>query len=72
MTAMSNKMNEVMKVLTVISTIFIPITFIAGLYGMNFQYMPELTQHWGYPITLIVMASLVISMLIYFKIKKWF
>lgn len=72
MTSMSNKLNEVMKVLTVISTIFIPITFIAGVYGMNFQYMPELTHQWGYPIALSVMALLVISMLIYFKIKKWF
>lgn len=72
MTSMSNKMNEVMKVLTVISTIFIPITFIAGVYGMNFQYMPELTLKWGYPITMVVMAILVIIMLGYFKIKKWF
>lgn len=72
MTSMSNRMNEVMKVLTVISTIFIPITFIAGVYGMNFQYMPELTHQWGYPIALSVMALLVISMLVYFKVKKWF
>lgn len=72
MTSMSNRMNEVMKVLTVISTIFIPITFIAGVYGMNFQYMPELTHQWGYPIALGVMALLVISMLAYFKVKKWF
>lgn len=72
MTSMSNKMNEVMKVLTVISTIFIPITFIAGVYGMNFQYMPELTQKWGYPVALIFMGALVLSMLIYFKVKKWF
>ncbi len=72
MTSMSNKMNEVMKVLTVISTIFIPITFIAGVYGMNFQNMPELTTKWGYPAALIFMGLLVSSMLIYFKIKKWF
>lgn len=72
MTSMSNKMNEVMKVLTVISTIFIPITFIAGVYGMNFQYMPELTHEWGYPIALAVMALLVVGMLVYFKVKKWF
>ncbi|MGE0561368.1 MAG: magnesium/cobalt transporter CorA [Flavobacteriales bacterium] len=72
MTSMSNKMNEVMKVLTVISTIFIPITFVAGVYGMNFQYMPELTHKWGYPITMIVMTILVIVMIVYFKIKKWF
>jgi magnesium transporter len=72
MNSMSNKMNEVMKVLTVISTIFIPITFIAGVYGMNFQYMPELTHKWGYPVALIFMALLVIIMLSYFKAKKWF
>lgn len=72
MTSMSNKMNEVMKVLTVISTIFIPITFVAGVYGMNFQYMPELTHKWGYPITMVVMAVLVIVMIVYFKVKKWF
>lgn len=72
MTSMSNKMNEVMKVLTVISTIFIPITFIAGVYGMNFQYMPELSHKWAYPITMIVMAAVVVVMIIYFKVKKWF
>jgi magnesium transporter len=72
MTSMSNKMNEVMKVLTIISTIFIPITFIAGIYGMNFQYIPELTHQWGYPITLAFMGLLVLIMIIYFKVKKWF
>ena len=49
MTIISNRMNEVMKVLTIIATIFIPITFIAGIYGMNFQHMPELAWRWGYP-----------------------
>lgn len=72
MTSMSNRMNEVMKVLTIISTIFIPITFIAGVYGMNFHYMPELTHKWGYPIALIVMGLLTLMMIIYFKVKKWF
>lgn len=72
MTSMSNKMNEVMKVLTIISTIFIPITFIAGVYGMNFEYMPELTLKWGYPITVLVMILLAVGMLFYFKKKKWF
>lgn len=68
----SHKMNEVMKVLTIIATIFIPITFIAGLYGMNFDRMPELQSQWGYPLTLAVMGLIVISMLVYFRWKKWF
>lgn len=69
---LSNRMNEIMKVLTVISTIFIPLGFIAGLYGMNFDHMPELHWHPGYHVTLIVMLSVVVGMLIYFKRKKWF
>jgi len=68
----SNKMNEVMKVLTIISTIFIPMTFIAGIYGMNFHYMPELKVSWAYPAVLIVMLTIAVGMLIYFKKKKWF
>ncbi|MCB9363828.1 MAG: magnesium/cobalt transporter CorA [Flavobacteriales bacterium] len=72
MTSVSNKMNEIMKVLTIISTIFIPITFIAGIYGMNFKYMPELNHEWGYPIALILMLAIVIVMLIFFKKRKWF
>jgi magnesium transporter len=72
MTSVSNKMNEIMKVLTIISTIFIPITFIAGIYGMNFKYMPELNHEWGYPIALILMLGVVVVMLIFFKKRKWF
>ncbi|MCB9335522.1 MAG: magnesium/cobalt transporter CorA [Flavobacteriales bacterium] len=72
MTTVSNKMNEIMKVLTIIATIFIPITFIAGVYGMNFKNMPELEHEWGYPIALIFMGLIVVAMLIYFKVKKWF
>ncbi len=68
---MSNKMNEVMKVLTIIATIFIPLTFIAGVYGMNFQYMPELTLPWAYPAVLASMAVVGVVMLIYFKKKDW-
>jgi magnesium transporter len=68
----SHRMNQVMKVLTVIATIFIPLTFIAGVYGMNFQYMPELTWRWGYYAILGVMAILGLGMAIYFKIKDWF
>lgn len=71
MTNMSHKMNEVMKVLTIIATIFIPLTFIAGIYGMNFKYMPELDQPNAYPILLIIMAVIFVLMLIYFKRKKW-
>ncbi|CAF1315499.1 unnamed protein product [Rotaria magnacalcarata] len=68
----SNGMNEVVKILTIISTIFIPLTFITGLYGMNFQNMPELQFKYGYYIVLSVMALLVIFMLSCFKRKKWF
>ena len=67
----SNKMNEVMKLLAIIATIFMPLTFIAGIYGMNFRYMPELEWHWGYPVILLVMVAIGISMLVYFRRKKW-
>lgn len=69
--SVSNKMNEVMKVLTSISTIFIPVTFIAGVYGMNFQYMPELNQKWAYPLVMILMGVVILSLFIYFRRKKW-
>lgn len=68
----SYRMNEIMKVLTIISTIFIPLTFIVGVYGMNFKYMPELNQPWGYPVVWIVMAAISAAMLLFFKRKKWF
>ncbi|MDQ1265840.1 MAG: magnesium transporter [Bacteroidota bacterium] len=71
MSSISNKMNEVMKVLTIIATIFIPLTFIAGVYGMNFKFMPELEWRWGYPAIIIFMALIFIGMLFYFKRKKW-
>lgn len=67
----SNKMNEIMKVLTIISTIFIPITFIAGLYGMNFLHMPELAYEWSYPVVILVMIVVAGSMIAYFKKKAW-
>jgi magnesium transporter len=67
----SNRMNEVMKVLTIIATIFIPLTFIAGVYGMNFAYMPELEWRWGYPAAWLLMLAVFIGMMIYFKNKKW-
>ena len=68
----SNKMNEVMKVLTVIATIFIPLTFIVGIYGMNFHYMPELEWPWAYFAVWGVMVAVVVVMIIYFRRKKWF
>ncbi|MEO6348763.1 MAG: magnesium/cobalt transporter CorA, partial [Aquaticitalea sp.] len=71
MSILSNKMNEVMKVLTIIATIFIPLTFIAGIYGMNFENMPELQTKNGYFILLGVMAVIFLMMLIYFRRKKW-
>ena len=67
----SQKMNDIMRVLTTVSTIFIPLTFIAGIYGMNFQYMPELTYKWGYFAILVIMGSTTIGMLIFFKRKGW-
>ena len=67
----SNSMNSVMKVLTIIATIFIPLTFIAGVYGMNFQNMPELSWAWGYPVVVGVMVMAAVGMLFYFKRKKW-
>ena len=71
LSSISQRMNEVMKVLTIISTIFIPLTFIAGVYGMNFKYMPELGWKWGYPVSLGVMLIIGISMVIFFRKKKW-
>jgi magnesium transporter len=71
LSSMSNKTNEVMKVLTVVATIFIPLTFIVGLYGMNFKYMPELESVWGYPAILVFMLAVAIGMLVYFHRKKW-
>ena len=71
MSSVSNKMNEVMKVLTIFAAIFIPLTFIAGVYGMNFHYMPELSFQWGYFSILGLMLFVGIIMLIYFKRKKW-
>lgn len=67
----SNKMNEVMQFLTVISTIFIPLTFIAGVYGMNFKYMPELEHKIAYPAVMFLMLVIAVIQLIYFKRKKW-
>jgi magnesium transporter len=78
LSSVSYRLNEVMKVLTIIATIFIPLTFIVGVYGMNFDMstspwnMPELRWYWGYPAILAVMTMMGIGMLVYFKRKKWF
>lgn len=69
---LSFRMNDVMKILTIIGTIFIPITFIAGIYGMNFEFMPELKMEWGYPLVMGGMALVAVIMLIFFKRKRWF
>ncbi len=69
---MNTKMNEVMKLLTIITSIFIPVTFIAGIYGMNFDVMPELRWQYGYPAVLVSMGVVVIGMLYFFKRRKWF
>jgi magnesium transporter len=71
LSSVSNKMNEVMKVLTIIATIFIPLTFIVGIYGMNFKYMPELEWHWAYFAVWIVIVVLGVLMLMGFRRKKW-
>jgi magnesium transporter len=77
LSSMSNRMNEIMKVLTIISVIFMPLTFIAGVYGMNFDpsagklSMPELLSPYGYLVTLVVMAAIAVAMLFYFRALGW-
>jgi magnesium transporter len=71
LSGLSYKMNEIMKVLTLIATIFIPLTFVVGLYGMNFKYMPEIEWEFGYYSVLVVMGVMVAGMLIYYRKKKW-
>ncbi len=71
LSSISNRMNEIMKVLTIIATIFIPLTFIAGIYGMNFKFMPELDLSWGYFAVWIVMGAVAVLMVIFFRRKKW-
>jgi magnesium transporter len=71
LSSISNRMNEVMKVLTVIATIFIPLTFVAGIYGMNFKYMPELEWHWGYHLALLIMFFIGVIMYVWFRRKRF-
>jgi len=71
LSSISNKMNEIMKFLTIIGTIFIPLTFIVGIYGMNFEFMPELKWRYGYFIIIFGMSVVTVLMLFYFKKKKW-
>ncbi|OPX94847.1 MAG: Magnesium transport protein CorA [Syntrophorhabdus sp. PtaB.Bin006] len=72
LSSMSNRMNEIMKVLTIIATIFIPLTWIVGIYGMNFEHMPELKMRFGYLLVMLFMGVVALLMLVYFKRKKWF
>jgi len=71
LSSMSNRLNEVMKVLTIIATIFIPLTFIAGVYGMNFENMPEIGWRWGYATVWAVMLAVAAGMVVYIKRKRW-
>jgi len=67
----ARKTNDVMKILTIFSVFFMPLTFIAGIYGMNFKFMPELTEKWGYPLTLLSMGIIVVVIFIWFRRKHW-
>jgi len=71
LSTVSNRLNEVMKVLTIMATIFIPLTFIAGIYGMNFEYMPELKWPWAYPALWTLLIAIFVIMIFWFKRKKW-
>lgn len=68
----SSQMNRIMMILTIVSTIFIPLTFIVGVYGMNFRYMPELEWHYGYLAVIVLMIVITVSMIAWFKYKGWF
>lgn len=71
LSSLGNRTNEVMKVLTIFATIFIPLTFLAGVYGMNFRYMPELSKRWAYPAFWIICIVVIVVLLHYFKKKRW-
>jgi len=68
---LSVRTNEIMKVLTIMASLFIPLTFLVGIYGMNFDYMPELHVPWAYPTLLLLMLVVVLGMLLYFRRKEW-
>ncbi len=71
LSSISLRLNEVMKVLTIVSTIFVPLTFITSLYGMNFEHMPELTWHYGYPFAILLMIGTAVGMLSFFRYRRW-
>ena len=71
LSSVSNRLNEIMKVLTIIATIFIPLSFVCGWYGMNFKEMPEYGWRWGYPMVIGIALAIAASMLIYFRRKNW-
>lgn len=71
LSSVSNRLNEIMKVLTILATIFIPLTFLAGWYGMNFKNMPELEWRWGYLMVILIAIAVTVSMLLFFRRKKW-
>ena len=71
LSSLANRQNEVMKALTIMASIFIPLTFLAGIYGMNFQHMPELHTRWGYPILLAVMVVVAVGMVLFFRVRGW-
>ncbi len=71
LSSISNRMNEIMKVLTIFAAIFIPLTFVAGIYGMNFEFMPELKWRWSYPLIWVVLAGITGTMLVYFRRRRW-
>jgi len=71
LSSINNQINKIMQFLTLIGTIFLPLTFITSLYGMNFEYMPELKWHYGYFYALGLMAVTAVCMALYFKLKKW-
>jgi magnesium transporter len=71
LSSVSNRLNAIMKVLTIITTIFMPLSFIAGIYGMNFRYLPELQWRYGYTLVLMLMTFIALLMLFFFRKKKW-